>query len=387
MNLVQECRERVRLLRERLAAMDVDLALLLHSTDLFYFSGTRQNGALLVPRRGDATFLVRKSITRAAAESAVPTRRFPPSNELAPLFEGVRRVGFTFDAVPVQHLRFWERPLAGRELVDLSAMLRETRSVKSAFELDVMRDGAVRLSAAFAQVPEFLRPGARELDVAAEFECRLRKVGNEGSPRMRTFNQHLFVGVAVAGPSGAEPGYFDGPVVGAGLSPASPQGASMRVVERDAPVLLDYTGVFGGYVVDMTRTFVCGALPAELARAFAVAVAIQEEVRRSLRPGATGAEIYHRAVRAADDSGLGERFMGLPGERARFVGHGVGLELDELPVLAPGFDAPLVAGQTVAVEPKFVFPGVGAVGIENTFVVASAGGERLSPLPDDLIEV
>jgi Xaa-Pro aminopeptidase len=79
--------------------------------------------------------------------------------------------------------------------------------------------------------------------------------------------------------------------------------------------------------------------------------------------------------------------MGPPGDQARFVGHGVGLELDELPVLAPGFDAPLVAGQTIAVEPKFVLPGLGAVGIENTWAVGESGGVRITELGDAVVSV
>jgi Xaa-Pro aminopeptidase len=77
--------------------------------------------------------------------------------------------------------------------------------------------------------------------------------------------------------------------------------------------------------------------------------------------------------------------MGPPDGQVRFVGHGVGLELDELPVLAPGFDEPLRAGQTLAVEPKFVLPGLGAVGIENTWAVAEGGGVRLTELDDGAI--
>jgi Xaa-Pro aminopeptidase len=89
----------------------------------------------------------------------------------------------------------------------------------------------------------------------------------------------------------------------------------------------------------------------------------------------------------AENAGLGGSFMGMPGEQSRFVGHGVGLELDELPVLAPGFAMPLIVGQVVAVEPKFVIPGKGVVGIENTFVVTEHGGERLSDLPDGIVTI
>jgi Xaa-Pro aminopeptidase len=135
----------------------------------------------------------------------------------------------------------------------------------------------------------------------------------------------------------------------------------------------------------MTRMFVIGSLDAELRRAFDVSLEIQEAVRRAMVPGAIGEEIYRQAAAMAEAAGFGGNFMGMPGEQSRFVGHGVGLELDELPVLAQGFAMPLQAGQVVAVEPKFVIPGKGAIGIENTFVVTENGGERLTELSDEIV--
>jgi len=108
-------------------------------------------------------------------------------------------------------------------------------------------------------------------------------------------------------------------------------------------------------------------------------------VRNAMVPGAICEEVYQQAAAMAEDTGLGGNFMGMPGEQSRFVGHGVGLELDELPVLAQGFAFPLQKGQVVAVEPKFVFPGKGAIGIENTFAVTENGGERLTELADEIV--
>jgi Xaa-Pro aminopeptidase len=227
----------------------------------------------------------------------------------------------------------------------------------------------------------------RELDLSAEIEVRLRRAGNEGAPRLRGFNAELFVGLAVAGESAAAPGYFDGPVVGRGLGAAYPQGASTRPIRAGEPVLLDFTAVFGGYVLDMTRIAVVGDLAPELVRGFEVALEIQAETVASLVPGTIPSELFERARARAASAGLGDRFMGPPGDQVRFLGHGIGLELDELPVLAPGFDVPLAAGQTVAVEPKFVFPGLGAVGIENSWAVTERGGEKLTALDDGLLRV
>jgi Xaa-Pro aminopeptidase len=297
-------------------------------------------------------------------------------------------VGVAFDVVPQGTLDFWRRVLPEAELVDASPILRDHRQVKSPSELAALREGARRICSAFAAIPSFLRAGLREVDLAAELEARLRKAGNEGSPKVHAFNSHFFLGLTLAGDGACVPGAFDGPVVGGGLSAAYPGGASERPVRANEPVLFDYTAVHGGYVVDMTRIAVIGALAPELERAFAVARSIQDELARNLRPGAVCSELWEHAKAMAEQAGLGDRFMGPPGDQARFVGHGVGLELDELPVLAPGFKAPLREHQVVAVEPKFVFPGQGAVGIENTYVVTASGGEKLTGhVSDDLVRV
>ncbi|HSN15436.1 MAG TPA: Xaa-Pro peptidase family protein, partial [Anaeromyxobacteraceae bacterium] len=358
-----------------------------NAVDVFYLTGTRQNGALLVPAKGAPSLLVRKSLARARDESAVEdVRPFPRSSDLAATLGASGKIGAAFETIPAATLDWWRRQLPAAELVDAGSILREQRSVKSPSEIATMREGAARICGVLGAVPGFLRAGMRELDLSAEIEARLRRAGNEGVPRLHGFNSELFVGVAVAGDSASAPGYFDGPVVGRGLSPAYPQGASAREIREGEPVIVDFTAVSGGYVVDMTRTAACGALPPKLERAFEIACAIQDEVARNLRPGVPCVELWEHAKAIAEQAGLGDMFMGPPGDQARFVGHGVGLELDELPVLAPGFKAPLQAGQTVAVEPKFVFPGEGAVGIENTFVVTEAGGEKLTAaVPDEIL--
>jgi Xaa-Pro dipeptidase len=378
--------ERIGRFQATLRGGGLEGALLLHAVDVYYYSATRQNGALWVPASGAPLLLVRKSLARARAESAVAdVRPFPSSRDLAAALGARGKVGATFDAVPAATIEWWRRQLPGAELTDVSALVREQRSVKSAAELAVLRDGAKRICAVLAEVPSFLREGMRELDLSAEIEYRLRKAGNLGSPRLRAFNAELFMGLAVAGDSAAGPGYFDGPVVGRGLHPSYPQGSSERPIGRGEPVLLDWTGVFGGYVVDLTRIAAVGEVAPELLRAHAVALAIQDAVAAALRPGAAGQALWELARGMAEEAGLGDRFMGPPGDQARFVGHGVGLELDELPVLAPGSKAPLVAGQVVAIEPKFVFPGRAAIGIENTWAVTEGGGEKLTAALGDAI--
>jgi Xaa-Pro aminopeptidase len=382
----RESQQRVEQLQKKLKSKGVQAALLLLPIDIYYFAGTRQNAALWIPADGNPLLLVRKSFVRAKEESPLADiRPFPSSRELASLLGGEHEaVGMTFDAVPIQQHAYYSKVLPARNFVDISMIVREVRSVKSTFELEQIRFSASNLASVFAEVPQFLKAGMRELDLAAEMEYRLRKRGHEGYVRMRAFNQELFAGMAVStGAAGG--GFFDGAVTGKGLSSASPHGASFDQIQVNEPVLLDYAGVFSGYIIDMTRIFVIGSLDPEMQRAFDVSISIQEAVRKAMVPGAICEELYLQAAAMAVEAGLGDCFMGMPGEQSKFVGHGVGLELDELPVLAQGFAVPLQAGQVVAVEPKFVMPGKGVIGIENTFVVTGDGGLRTTDFPDGIV--
>ncbi|MCX6180087.1 MAG: Xaa-Pro peptidase family protein [Chlorobiales bacterium] len=381
-----ESQSRILRLQAMLLSKDIQAALFIMPIDVYYFAGTRQNAILWIPAVGQPMLLVRKSLSRARDESPIAEiRSFPSSKEFASVFSADQVcIGMTFDVVPIQQHLYYTRALPGRSFVDISMMVRELRSVKSPFELEQLRNSAGKLASVFAEVPHFLKAGIRELDLSADMEYRLRKAGHEGYIRMRAYNQELFYGIAVSS-GGLSGGFFDGPVTGKGLSSASPHGASYDVIRMNQPVLMDYPAVFNGYIADMTRMFVVGALDQELQRAFDVAIDIQEMVRQAMKPGVICEDLFLSAASMAERAGLGSYFMGMPGEQAKFVGHGVGLELDELPVLAKGFSMLLQVNQVIAVEPKFIIPGKGIIGIENTFVVTAEGGLRLSDLPDDIV--
>lgn len=381
-----EANNRIARFQEILVNKGLDGALFIFPIDVYYFSGTRQNSTLWIPSSGKAMLLVRKSFSRAKAESPLADiRPFPSSKEFGALFsEEIRKIGFAFDVTPMQQGSFYTKMLPGREFVDISSSMREIKSVKSDFELDLVRNSGRQLAELFREIPSYLKAGMREIDLGAEFEYRLRKSGNEGYIRMRAYNQELFMGLAVAG-GGTSYGFFDGAVTGKGLSASAPHGSSLEVVRENEPVFMDYTGVYDGYITDMTRIFVIGDLDPELKRAFAVAIEIQNALQSLLKPGAICEELFFKSAEMATAAGLGDYYMGMPGENARFVGHGVGLELDEFPVLAQGFKMPLVAGNVIAIEPKFVIPGKGVIGIENTFVVTADGGEKVTTISDDIV--
>ena len=225
-------------------------------------------------------------------------------------------------------------------------------------------------------MPALIGAGVIEAQVQLEVERVLRLAGHQGQLRFRGFNQEMHYGQVLAGPSGAVPGYCDSPLCGPGPNPVLGKGPDGHVLAPGDPVIADLVGGHEGWLADQTRTFAVGRLDADLHAAYDCAVAILRAVEGELRPGTPRERAATTSPRGWPPTpASGEHFMGAGPQRVRFLGHGVGMEIDELPVLAPGFDEPLEEGNVIAVEPKFVFPGRGAVGIENMYAVTADGFE------------
>jgi Xaa-Pro aminopeptidase len=380
---------RVARFQEALRLEGLDGALVVQETDLVYLAGTGQSAHLVVPAEGEPALLVRKTFERARDES--PLARVEPLRSLRELPAalascglGGGRLGLELDVLPAAAYLGYARRLDGFELADCSGPLRRVRAVKTTWELEQIHAAAEQLSHVTEWMARHARPGMTELELAAELERELRLAGHQGPIRFRAFNNELFYGSVLAGPSGAVPGSTETPIVGPGPNVAVSKGASRRPIGPGEPILIDFAGAHEGYLADQTRTFSLGRLPHALEEAYEAAREILHRVAAAARPGVTGAELYDLALELAGDR---DGFMGAGRERVSFVGHGIGLEIDELPLLASGWDEPLEAGMVFALEPKFVFPGVGAVGIENSYLVTGDGVERLTSAPEDLIEL
>jgi Xaa-Pro aminopeptidase len=229
-----------------------------------------------------------------------------------------------------------------------------------------------------------LKEGMTELELISVIEKSMRSQGHIGLMRMRGYNQEIMTGVVSAGDAAAEPTYFDGPAGGRGLSPAAPQSVSTRPIGRNEPILIDIGCCVDGYTIDQTRTAVIGELPSELQVAYDCAESIVRSIEMYLRPGATPEQLYAHALEMAKVAGLSDHFMGFGRDQVKFLGHGIGLEIDEWPVLARGFNAPLEEGMTLAIEPKFTFPGLGVVGLENTYLITESGCMALTLSPESI---
>jgi Xaa-Pro aminopeptidase len=382
-------------IERRLAAFQAGLreeglagAVVVQSTDLYYLAGTAQSAHLAIPADGEPVLLVRKTLERARAES--PLSRIEPLRSLGELADrlaaagmGEGRVGFELDVLPAARYLDYRRRLPGVELADCAAILRRLRAVKSAWELERIREAAAMLADVGETVAGVLCEGMTELELAAEVEAWLRRRGHQGILRMRAFNGEIHYGTVLAGPTAATPGGTDTPLVGLGPNAYVGKGPSSRPIGRGEPVVVDLVGASQGYMADQTRTFSLGPLSARFREAYEAALTILHEVAAAARPGVTGAALHELANELAGP----RREAFASAGRVSFVGHGFGLEIDEPPFLARGYDVPLAEGNVFAVEPKFFFPGEGAVGVENSYAVTADGVEQLTTAPEELVEL
>jgi Xaa-Pro dipeptidase len=385
-----ELESRITRLQGLMAGAGMDAVLVLQNADLYYLSGTVQQSHLYLPASGRPLLMVRKSLERARQESRLDAGRIVPLRSARQLFDLMaayglarpERLGLELDVMPVNTYRYYEEILGGVELLDCTPIIRRLRAVKSEYELGLMREAARASKAVYQAVPQLLVEGISEVALAGQVEAVARREGHQGIVRMRAWNNEIFYGHLMAGASAAVPSYMLSPTGGPGLNPSIAQGASTRPIRAGEPLLVDYLFAPEGYVVDQTRIFAIGELPADLVRAQEAMLAVQAAVMEAARPGVTGDALWELAERVAGEMGFEDHFMGYGDDRVRFVGHGVGLELDELPVLAAGQELPLEEGMVIALEPKAIFPGRGVVGIENTHVVTPTGLERLGDLDD-----
>ncbi len=369
--------------------MDCDALLLLQNVDQFYLSGTVQDGVLWFPLEGEPVFAVRKSVSRAKTESALKNIvGFRKYSELEGLFPPVGEVvGLEFDVVPVAVHRQISKAFPNLEFVDASLPLRRARSVKTEFEIEHIRQAARMVDAAFLDIPGQLREGIAEFELGARIEYVMRMEGHQGFTRLRRFNMEMHYGAVSFGDTSAYPHSFDGPVGVRGLYPAVPLMAGRKTLVRGEPVMVDIVGGHGGYIADGSRAYSLGEPSPQVADTHAFILELNAWLEEQLKPGSVPSEIYAKAQERLAGSDYATHFMGAAENQVRFIAHGVGLELDELPVIAPRFDEPLEPGVVLAMEPKIFYPGVGGAGIENTFVITETGCERLMKAPEEWISV
>jgi Xaa-Pro aminopeptidase len=388
-----ELDRRIESFKAYLQANKIDGALIIQNTDLFYFAGTIQQAHLYIPADGEPLLMVRKSYERALAESGIKRIISFTSPKQIP---GLLRengynipwvLGLEADVMPANYYFTLRECFENSKLTDASHLIRLVRSVKSGYEIEIIKKAAFFSDMVAEKAKEHLEEGITEIEFAGKVEAEARKLGHQGIIRMRLWGSELFYGHIMAGPSAAIPSFLSSPTGGLGVGQAIAQGPGFTAIQKHQPVLVDYVFAWMGYLSDNTRIFSIGDLPDELIKAHLAMLDVHAMIKKEARPGVKAGDLYEMATEMAERLGYGEYFMGVGDQRIRFVGHGIGLELDEYPFIAKGQKMALEEGMTIAVEPKLVFPGKGVVGIENTHVVGKDGLIQLTVADEQIIIV
>jgi len=359
--------------------------ILFDSANMCYFSGTAQEGLIYIPREFGPVLLIRKSWQRAKEESPLDPKLLKSLKNLkADLgIPSGSTIGLELDVLPYNNYSRLTKALDGVSFVDISETIKHIRSVKSNFEIGLIKEAASIVDAGIASVPDHLVEGMREIELAAKVEAVMRSMGHQGTVRFHRYNFVLPLGHLMAGPNAAVPSFVLSPTGGRGPSVLHPQGPGFGKIKRREPILVDYAGVYNGYIADETRIFSLGAVSPELEEAHNAAVEIERAIVRALRPGHTGKELFNLSEEMGRLLGYEDHLGGPAGSKCGFVGHGVGLEIDDYPVIGP-IDHQILPNMTIAVEPKMIYPGIGVVGIEDTYLTTADEPVRLTKLPAEI---
>jgi Xaa-Pro dipeptidase len=366
----EEIQARIEGLRGHIDMARLDAALFHYKIDYYYLSGTMQDGFLFFPREGDPILFVRRELARARRES--PLENIIPLDsfrDIAPYVTGMKKIGLQLDVLPYNTVVAYREVLPGVELMNSSPLTKALRKKKSTFEIRLMEKAAAIAKKVYAKIPELITEGMREIELGGLLEAYAKPLGHEGLLRMRSLNYEAYTWHILSGPSGSIVSQADAPMGGLGLSPAFPVGASMRRMKKGEPILVDFGVTYYGYHADLTRMYAIGRMPEEFARAYGVSRDIQYRVLDRAVQGATAEELFRYSQELAEGAGLSRYYLGYGTHKVNFLGHGIGIELSELPFLAPRHDYRIDEGMTLAIEPKFMMPKRGATGIENTVLM------------------
>lgn len=368
-----------------------EIAVIFSNINLYYFTGTMQDGMLIIPQDGDATFWVRRSYERALDESLFGNIKTMKSFRDAT--KSINKLPDTVyletEVIPLALYQRFQKHFPFKNFRSLDISIAALRSVKSEYELSHMRkSGKIHQHVLEDIAPEILREGMSEADLAVELFSNLIEEGHDGVTRFGMFDTEIVVGHVGFGESSIYPTYFDGASGNYGLSPAAPVfGSRHKKLSKGDLVFIDVGCSFNGYNTDKTMTYMFGSsLPQYAIDTHNKCVEIQNMIAKMLKPGAIPSEIYNTVMNSLDEDFM-ENFMGFGSRKVKFLGHGIGLLIDELPVIAQGFDLPLQEGMVFAVEPKKGIKDIGMVGIENTFIVTPKGGECITGDNPGLIPV
>ncbi len=381
----EEILNRIDKLKFLLQKKEILEAVIFSKVNNYYFTGTNQEQILIVYASKPPLLLVKRDIHRASLESPIETVNFSSFQDLKK-FISSKNIGVEFNYITAkQYLKL--KSFLSDNLIDITNIIREIRSIKSNFELKLMKKAASIAEKVYIEALNYLKEGITEIEFGSIMFSLAQKFGHEGVLRTGSIDFNPVSWHILSGISGNIHGQYDAPASGIGMSPSFPNSASRKKILKGEPVMVDFGICYYGYQVDSTRMYCIGEPDEKFQSFYNSARKIEKHILTKVKIDATGDFLYNEAIKEAKAIGVFNEFLGIGKNKKKFIGHGVGLETSESPLLAKNSKDKISERMTFAIEPKFVINNFGIVGIENSVVVLNNKIEKITKISEDILIV
>lgn len=379
---------RLSKVRSQMQSGHLDAILIASPVNIFYMSGCIFRGYVYIPADREPVFMMIPPSQAPDHQHCVAIRKPEViADKLGEMGYTIpSRIGLEYADMLYSDIERLKKCFPGTEFADASMAMRRSRMEKTDYEIVKMRQDGLHQAAVYAQVHKCYKEGMTDLEFQIEIERVLRREGCLGILRAAGNRMELNMGSVIAGDNADNPSPYDFSMGGEGTDPSLPVGANGAILKPGTAVMVDMNGGFNGYQTDMTRCWTIESVTDLASKAHECSRKILRRLEEIGKPGVPVSSLYKEAMEIVKADNLHEYFMGHT-HKAGFIGHGVGIELNEIPVVMERSKDILAENMTIAIEPKFVIPHVGAVGVENTYRVTSEGLENLTVFPEDLTEL
>lgn len=380
----KEILERINPIQDLMKQKDIDALLISSNSNILYLFGEVFSGVVMIKKDGDTLFFIRRPQSYANNENIKYIRKIEDIPNIIDI-SGYKKVGFELDEIPYNDIIRQKNIFGNVEIENASAILRHRRMIKTQNEVQEIRHNAKTHSKVYSYIKELYKEGLTDTQFQIEIERIMRLNGSVGLFRAFGPNMEIFMGNLISGDNAAEPSPYDFAMGGKGTD-ALPLGSNGKPLQKGTSIMVDMAGNYGVYLTDMTRTFSVGKLTDEAYRMHEISIDMHKNIMQKVKPGDSCADVYNKCIEIVKQNNVEDFFMGYK-QKAAFVGHGLGIQINEMPVLTGKSRDQFKENMLIAFEPKFVIPNIGAVGVENTYLITKDGVENLTVFEENIIDL
>ena len=385
--------KRIKILQEMIETCDLSGVLLFYSRDVFYFTGTSQPSYFFVSPQHYCLF-VRAGFDFALREAQIEKENIKEERHLENIFKEIlpmigrgRKIGTELDVLPVNRFLELREIFNGFKIVDISPLILNQRKKKDAFEIKAIKKACTTIHKGHERVLSVLKERMTELELAAAVEDAHRLAGHEGIFFIRQPDFFMSRGPLASGPNLYQTSGMVYSITGIGLSASVPLGPSRRKIRRGDLIVVDIPVLVEGYHADQTRTYVIGETRDGAKKLFQSLKEIANYLINHITPGMKCSEIYKMAVKKAEELQVDKPFLNFRnGRKSKIIGHGVGLEINEPPILSD-YDHSIISDDFVlALDMHMMDEKFGVVKLEDMILIGEKN-KLLTETPRELFEI